>query len=158
MGRPQTGEESDLTRTCTGRERCVSILGTWSGPGWTSALSLHSVLLSIQSLMNENPIRNEPGYDNVDSEDPKCKLYNEIISHEVVRVAYLGMINNPPKGMPGELHDWILQRAPRHLAAQLKAVRRPHSHREGERFDYYENKGVFRWNSLEKELMELLES
>ena len=36
---------------------CLSILGTWSGPGWSPAQSLGTVLLSIQSLMNENPVR-----------------------------------------------------------------------------------------------------
>ena len=43
---------------------CLSILGTWSGPGWTTCLGLNTVLLSIQSLLNENPIQNEPGFEN----------------------------------------------------------------------------------------------
>lgn len=42
---------------------CLSILGTWSGPGWSPAQSLSGVLLSIQSLMNEMPLRNEPGFE-----------------------------------------------------------------------------------------------
>jgi ubiquitin-protein ligase len=133
---------------------CLSILGTWSGPGWTSALSLHSVLLSIQSLMNENPIRNEPGYDNLKDDDPKVKIYNEIIRHEVVRVAFLGMVLNPPSEMPDELHSWVLGRAPRHIAAQLEAVRR-HKRLAGHRFDFFENKGVFRWDAMEAELLEV---
>ena len=40
---------------------CLSILGTWSGPSWSPVQSLSSVLLSIQSLMNEKPYHNEPG-------------------------------------------------------------------------------------------------
>ena len=47
---------------------CLSILGTWSGPGWTTACTLSSVLLSIQSLLNENPIHNEPGWENENGE------------------------------------------------------------------------------------------
>ena len=35
---------------------------TWSGPAWTAAQSLLSVLVSIQSLLNEKPYHNEPGY------------------------------------------------------------------------------------------------
>ena len=42
---------------------CLSIIGTWSGPGWTSCLTLSTVLVSIQSLLNENPITNEPGFE-----------------------------------------------------------------------------------------------
>jgi len=38
---------------------------TWSGPGWTPAQSLSSVLVSIQSLMNEKPYHNEPGFSKV---------------------------------------------------------------------------------------------
>ena len=40
---------------------CLSILGTWAGPGWTPSLSLETVLVSIQSLLGESPMQNEPG-------------------------------------------------------------------------------------------------
>ena len=40
---------------------CLSILGTWEGPSWTASLSLETVLLSIQSLLGESPMQNEPG-------------------------------------------------------------------------------------------------
>ena len=36
---------------------CLSILNTWSGPGWTSSQNLMSVLLSLQSLLHEYPIK-----------------------------------------------------------------------------------------------------
>lgn len=42
---------------------CLSILGTWSGPGWTQVQTLLSTLLSIQSLMNATPYHNEPGFE-----------------------------------------------------------------------------------------------
>ena len=41
---------------------------TWSGPAWSPAQSLSSVLISIQSLMNENPYHNEPGFESVSFE------------------------------------------------------------------------------------------
>ena len=40
-------------------------LSTWSGPPWSAAQSLLSILLSIQSLLCEKPYHNEPGYENV---------------------------------------------------------------------------------------------
>jgi hypothetical protein len=42
---------------------CLSLLGTWSGPGWISGQStLLQVLISIQSLiLCEEPYLNEPG-------------------------------------------------------------------------------------------------
>jgi ubiquitin-protein ligase len=43
---------------------CLSLLGTWSGPGWVSNEStLLQILVSIQSLiLVEDPYFNEPGY------------------------------------------------------------------------------------------------
>ena len=43
---------------------CLSILGTWAGPGWKSdQSSLYQVLVSIQTLVMHNDIYfNEPGW------------------------------------------------------------------------------------------------
>ena len=38
---------------------------TWAGPSWSPAQTLSSVLISIQSLMNEKPYHNEPGFEHV---------------------------------------------------------------------------------------------
>ena len=38
---------------------------TWAGPSWSPAQTLSTVLISIQSLMNEKPYHNEPGYKHV---------------------------------------------------------------------------------------------
>merc|ERR1719323_1469133 len=109
------------------------------------------------NLMGENPLRNEPGYDNLDNDDPKLNAYNEIISHEVVRVAYIGMILNPPNGMPDELHSWVLEQAPKHLEIQKRAVMR-HKHLNKRTFDFFENKGTFQWQAMEDQLKELQEN
>ena len=44
---------------------CLSWCRTWSGPAWSPAQSLSSVLISIQSLLNEKPYHNEPGFEQV---------------------------------------------------------------------------------------------
>ncbi|CAF1434872.1 unnamed protein product [Adineta ricciae] len=73
---------------------CLSILGTWTGPAWSAAQCLSSVLISIQSLMSENPYHNEPGYEK-ERQDGHSKAYNEIIQHETIRVAVCEMLENP---------------------------------------------------------------
>jgi len=74
---------------------CLSILGTWNGPSWSPAQWIGSVLLSIQSLLCENPYFNEPGYelgsDRCDVEE--AKRYNDMIRHEVIRAAVLGVVD-----------------------------------------------------------------
>lgn len=44
---------------------CLSLLGTWQGPGWQPGQStLLQVLISIQSMIlgTSDPFFNEPGY------------------------------------------------------------------------------------------------
>lgn len=44
---------------------CLCVCRTWTGPAWSPAQSISSVLISIQSLMTENPYHNEPGFEQV---------------------------------------------------------------------------------------------
>lgn len=75
---------------------CLSILNTWHGPGWTSASTLGMVLLSLQSILHEHPIQNEPGYEKEDG--IKSKNYNNVLSYYNIKLATMGMIKNPPLG------------------------------------------------------------
>ncbi|KAM6957732.1 ubiquitin-conjugating enzyme E2 Z [Aplochiton taeniatus] len=70
---------------------CLSILGTWTGPAWSPAQSISSVLISIQSLMTENPYHNEPGFEQ-ERHPGDSKNYNECIRHETLRVAVCDML------------------------------------------------------------------
>lgn len=61
---------------------CLSLLGTWPGPSWTSIMDLSSILLSIQSLLTDNPLRNEPGYESISGK--VNDMYNEIIKYNSI--------------------------------------------------------------------------
>ena len=78
---------------------CVSILGTWQGPGWTSCMTLNTVLLSIQSLLNSKPIQNEPGWELENG--IKSLEYNKIITYCNYSIAILKMLENTPRGFEG---------------------------------------------------------
>ncbi len=56
---------------------CLSLLNTWSGPQWTSVQTLHSILMSIQSILTNTALLDEPGHTK-DNED-LVNLYNKII-------------------------------------------------------------------------------
>jgi len=73
---------------------CLSILGTWSGPSWTTSCNLRTVLVSIQSLLNEHPIQNEPGHEKENGKDDK--MYSEIIRYENIAVGVVRMLKNTP--------------------------------------------------------------
>ena len=72
---------------------CLSILGTWSGPKWTSIMDISTALLTIQSLLDNNPLHHEPG-----QEKNKTKIneyYNEVIKYESINTLLIKNITHP---------------------------------------------------------------
>jgi len=57
---------------------CLSHLGTWEGPSWTSVMSLSTIILDIQSIMDDNPLKNEPGYEK-NSDSTEHNKYKRLI-------------------------------------------------------------------------------
>ncbi|KAF2705129.1 UBC-like protein [Pleomassaria siparia CBS 279.74] len=73
---------------------CLSILGTWRGERgeeWSSAQGLESILISIQSLMSQNPYENEPGFEDAKSDYDKKnqEAYVAKIRHESLRISVI---------------------------------------------------------------------
>lgn len=78
---------------------CLSILGTWSGPGWTSVMNLITVLIDLQSLMNDNPIQNEPGYEKRHwKTDEHSASYRTLVAYHNLTVAQFQMMDKTPPG------------------------------------------------------------
>ena len=73
---------------------CLSFLGTWSGPKWTSIMDISTILLSIQSLLDENPLRNEPGYENI--KGVLNDTYNNIIDYNSINSLIIDQYNDLP--------------------------------------------------------------
>jgi len=77
---------------------CLSILGTWSGPSWTPAMDITNILLTIQSLLDNNPLCNEPGYEienNTKKNSTLHKNYNKVIKFNTIDNLILdNLINN----------------------------------------------------------------
>ncbi|KAI9838636.1 MAG: hypothetical protein M1819_004950 [Sarea resinae] len=103
---------------------CLSILGTWRGERgeeWSSAQGLESILISIQSLMSQNPYENEPGFEDSKSECDKKNIQDYIakIRHETLRISiiqrledYLGIMSDgtvEPPALYDPDHDHEMQ-------------------------------------------------
>lgn len=74
---------------------CLSILGTWSGPKWTTVMDITTVLLSIQSLLDNNPLHHEPGQEkNVGLMND---LYNKAITYESINSLLIKNYKTPPE-------------------------------------------------------------
>jgi baculoviral IAP repeat-containing protein 6 len=79
---------------------CLSLLGTWSGPGWDPKTStLLQVLVSIQSLiLVPDPYFNEPGYEtqmNTPQGMATSTAYNQNIALQTFRYAILQQMKTP---------------------------------------------------------------
>ena len=61
---------------------CLSILHTWEGPKWASTMRLSTILLTLQSLMDTDPIAHEPGYTNLTT--PVRKGYSDFVEHSCI--------------------------------------------------------------------------
>lgn len=77
---------------------CLSLLGTWAGPGWMPWQStLLQVFLSITALImaTEDPCVNEPGWTNRKG-TPFSTRYNKNLRRQTVHLTMLEMLKNPP--------------------------------------------------------------
>jgi len=80
---------------------CLSILNTWKGEQWTSCQTIRSVLLTLVTVLNNNPLANEPGY----SESHElCKPYNESVEFMNYKTAIFDMITK--KSLPLQFYGF----------------------------------------------------
>jgi ubiquitin-protein ligase len=73
---------------------CLSILNTWEGEKWTSCQTIRSVLLTLITLFNENPMNNEPAYIDVSKTHKSCQNYNAVVAYKNIDVALLNYFEN----------------------------------------------------------------
>ena len=75
----------------TGGKCCFSFLGTWQGPPWTACQNPDTVGVSMRSVLTNNPIVNEPGWEK--RNDDKTKLYENMIFYFNIRYGVVEFIN-----------------------------------------------------------------
>lgn len=68
---------------------CLSLLNTWKGDGWTSCQNIRSILVTLQSTLNNTPLCNEPG---LNEKHKDYNSYNNMIKYKNIEVAVLGML------------------------------------------------------------------
>lgn len=82
---------------------CLSILGTFAGPSWSGTQSLSTVLLSIQGLLDANPLAHEPAYEKGTLLDSRHAQYRDGVEHNFVKLMMQSILRfeqNP------ERHEW----------------------------------------------------
>lgn len=127
---------------------CLSILGTWNGPSWTSTLSIDTLLRTIQSLLDNEPMKHEPGRSN-------SPLYNHYVEREKWNTLLLAYLTNESRPV---LRNHMVEMTNKHtkdIKAQLakqKDVVQP-SGRIGYNNISTPRDGDRIWRDIEKELV-----
>eukprot|EP00455_Lapot_gusevi_P008047 TRINITY_DN1346_c0_g1_i2.p1 TRINITY_DN1346_c0_g1~~TRINITY_DN1346_c0_g1_i2.p1 ORF type:complete len:665 (+),score=179.18 TRINITY_DN1346_c0_g1_i2:96-1997(+) len=93
---------------------CLSLLGTWDGPGWDPNIStLLQVFVSIQAMiLTDTPIVNEPGWEHYHT-DPHSRwrehIYNQALRHGTLLYATLWHLRQPLPGFQEviQTHFWL---------------------------------------------------
>ncbi len=86
---------------------CLSILGTWAGPKWSSIMRISTILITLQSLMDTAPLRHEPGYEV--GRDEMSEAYAKYIEHSCIQYI-LSCVETPSK--LGSFQDIFTERLP----------------------------------------------
>lgn len=78
---------------------CVSILNTWKGETWTSCQNIRSVLLTLVTLLNDNPLTNEPGFP---PSNKYCLPYKRQIEYMNFKIAIMRTLKFEENSVPHE--------------------------------------------------------
>ena len=81
----------------------LSILGTFAVPSWSGTQSLSTVLLSIQGLLDNNPLSHEPAYEKGTLLESRHSQYRDGVEHNMVKLMMQSILRfeaNP------ETHEW----------------------------------------------------
>jgi ubiquitin-protein ligase len=69
---------------------CLSILNTWKGEPWSGCQTISSVLLALCTVLNDEPLLNEPG---ITKSHRDYEVYNNILAYKNIEVAIFGMLS-----------------------------------------------------------------
>lgn len=139
---------------------CLSILGTWPGPSWSAAQCIGSLLVSIQSLMNDTPFANEPGFEKR-GDSSASRRYNAIIQHETIRVAVCSVVEScflETCPLPSALREVIFECFLEHYDTYENIARSERDKKHSSIWDVFSlQKCKFDYNGLLKRLQTLKE-
>ncbi|POS70414.1 ubiquitin-conjugating enzyme [Diaporthe helianthi] len=70
---------------------CLSILGTWQGEPWAFGMTCHAVLITIRSLLDDEPYKHEPGQ----NDNPNFNRLVEYTTWRCLLLDYLAKETDP---------------------------------------------------------------
>lgn len=71
------------------KKTCLSILNTWRGEQWTSCLSIRTILLTLISILDKEPLLHEPG---VNRSNEAFNNYHELVQFKNYDFAHFALL------------------------------------------------------------------
>jgi ubiquitin-protein ligase len=142
---------------------CVSLLNTWTGEQWTSCQNISSILLALCTLLNDNPLLNEP---DVKSNDKEIPIYNTLLEYANFDIAICDVINSASHLYYSEtefIHlfkhvfiEHFLNNYQNHLSKIEKMIQNCKSKSKTKSIDisFYEYRGKLNYNMLQSKMKE----
>lgn len=84
---------------------CLSILGTWGKKDWSPQLTIEKIIITIQALLDNNPLSYEPKFYKIKEFDKKAICYNNhsrLLTLETIPVLL------KRKDLPSTFHNFIV--------------------------------------------------
>jgi len=135
---------------------CLSSINTWSGPKWTSIMHIGSVLLSIQSLLDANPLHNEPGFENENSK--RNDIYNEIVQYDTFRHLIYKNCSDIPTNF--KIFESVigehLKKNKDDILEKLDTLKKIHSNKDKLSINIYNLSTIRDYNIVKEKLSEML--
>ena len=135
---------------------CLSVINTWSGPKWTSIMHIGSVLLSIQSLLDANPLHNEPGFENENSK--RNDIYNEIVQYDTFRHLIYKNCSDIPTNF--KIFESVigehLKKNKDDILEKLDTLKKIHSNKDKLSINIYNLSTIRDYNIVKEKLSEML--
>ena len=133
---------------------CLSILGTWSGPSWAAVMTISTVLSSIQSLLEPNPITNEPGWEKYTLEHARAREYAEYVQHALLSHSLKALCRWSRGDVPPEWAEFeeILAEKGKTLIANLSKIASEKAQKDEVTYSaiVYNMHGTTHWKTLDK--------
>ena len=79
---------------------CLSILNTWGEKEWSPALTLEKIFITIQGLLDNNPVTNEPGQERVKKDSVEGRSYYLIALYRTLTAGVINMFSHPELPAP----------------------------------------------------------
>jgi len=96
---------------------CLSILNTWGKSEWSPALTLEKIFLTIQGLLDDNPLAHEPGQERYGRDSPEAVNYRMVALHRTLKTGVIDMFAHPdvPQFFLGKMVEFFRRNREKYL-------------------------------------------